>query len=304
MAIAAPRLPPFLFLALAALFWASNLIVGRILHDVVPPIGLSLLRQTVCFAVVLPFAIPHLKGARSVLAQRFGLILFLGVTGIALPHTVIYAALHSTQAINVALLNAAAPVAVLITAWLIAGAKSNVRELVGIAVSLLGTVALITRADAGVLLSLEFYSGDLLAVVAVLCISIYTVVLGARPMELHPAVLLAAMAGVAVVVLIPAAAVEAAIGPPWVLTPRLVVAIVYVGTAPSALALACWNRGLRDVRAPVAGQAIHLVPVFTTVLAVGLLHEPVRAYHVFAFALIVVGVVIANKGISIERWTT
>jgi drug/metabolite transporter (DMT)-like permease len=302
MTIAAPKLPPFLFLALAALFWASNLIVGKILQDKVPPVTLSLLRQIVCLAVVLPFAIPHLKAVRSVLAQRFGLVLLLGATGIALPHTVIYVALHSTQAINVALLNAAAPVAVLIIAWLIARTKSNVREIVGIAVSLLGTVVLITRADAGVLLSLEFYPGDLLAVVAILSISIYTVVLGTRPIELHPAVLLAAMAGVAVMVLIPIAAVEVATGPSWALTPRLLVVIVYVGVAPSALALACWNRGLRDMRAPVAGQAIHLVPVFTVLLAIPVLGEPVHAYHVLAFALIATGVGIANRWVSIGRW--
>ena len=46
----------YLLLVVAMLSWSGNAIVGRALAGVVPPFGLSLMRWTIAFVAVIPFA--------------------------------------------------------------------------------------------------------------------------------------------------------------------------------------------------------------------------------------------------------
>lgn len=283
-----------LFVTLAALLWSTNIVAGKFLSDDIPPVALSLLRQGVCFVVLLPITLAHLGRIAGVVAQRWPIIAILGLTGFAAPQVLTYAALHTTQSINMGIVNSAAPIMVMLIAWMMAQMRSSLREGIGISLSLLGTLFIVAHGAPAALLTLDLVPGDLLAVGAVLCLSIYTVVLMTRPVDIPPAALLGMASGAAVLMLLPAAAFEAAVSGPWTMTPRLMLFIIYMGIGPSALAFGCWNRGLRDLPVAMAGQAIHLIPMFTTVLAIIALDEPLRAYHVAAFGLIILGIGIAN----------
>ncbi len=56
------RLSAFLLLALANLLWSGNWVVGRALRDAFDPVSLNFWRWTVATLVLLPFALPGLRG--------------------------------------------------------------------------------------------------------------------------------------------------------------------------------------------------------------------------------------------------
>jgi drug/metabolite transporter (DMT)-like permease len=52
---------PYLLLSLTSLFWAGNIVLARFVAGHVPPMTLSCVRWIGAFAMLLPFALPHLK---------------------------------------------------------------------------------------------------------------------------------------------------------------------------------------------------------------------------------------------------
>ena len=70
-------------LALANLFWAGNIVLGRGVAGLVPPVALAYIRWTGAFLIGLGFAWPHLKRDWPVLRQQWKLMLLLSATGIA-----------------------------------------------------------------------------------------------------------------------------------------------------------------------------------------------------------------------------
>jgi len=70
--------------------------------------------------------------------------------------------------------------------------------------------------------------------------------------------------------------------------------IAYVGIFASVVAFAAWNYGIRKIGAQTGGQFIHLMPVFSTILAVLFLGERLQGFHLTGIALIVAGILCAT----------
>lgn len=57
---ASRRVSPYLLLTLTPLFWSGNRIVGRALHDDIPPMGMTFFRWLFAVLILAPFALPPL----------------------------------------------------------------------------------------------------------------------------------------------------------------------------------------------------------------------------------------------------
>jgi len=78
-------------------------------------------------------------------------------------------------------------------------------------------------------------------------------------------------------------------------TAPTVLAIAYVAIFPSVGAFVFWNRGVEIIGANRAGVFLHLVPLYSALLATALLGEQLRLYHVVGLGLILVGVKLAAR---------
>ena len=72
-------------------------------------------------------------------------------------------------------------------------------------------------------------------------------------------------------------------------------AILYVSIFPSVIAFAAWNRGVELMGANRSGPFLHLIPVYTALIAALFLGERLAIFHLGGFALILVGVWLASK---------
>ena len=71
-------------------------------------------------------------------------------------------------------------------------------------------------------------------------------------------------------------------------------AIAYTAVLPSFVSYMFFNRGVELIGVGRAGQSIHLMPAFGTVLAVIFLGERIEAYHGVGIALIAGGITLAS----------
>ncbi|MFL5289451.1 MAG: DMT family transporter [Rhodopila sp.] len=282
-------------LAAANLFWAGNIILGRGLAGQVPPIALSYWRWTGAFLIGLAVAWPRLKADLPMMIRHWPMMLLLSATGIACYNTMSYIGLNSTTALNVLLLQSATPLIIIIWAFALFRETPSLRQAAGVLVSLVGVAVIAARGSLAVLAQLQINPGDLWVLSALGVYAFYCVILRKRPM-VHPLSFLVAAMGIGSCMILPLMLWEVASGATIHGGLPSYLGIAYTAVLPSFVAYLFFNRGVELIGAGPAGQSMHLMPLFGSVLAVFFLHERFQFFHAVGIGLIASGILLASAG--------
>lgn len=279
----------YVTLALVMVFWAGNAIVGRAVHDDIPPLTLALIRWTGASIIILPFAWRHMIADREPLLRHWKVVLALALLGVAGFNAFLYSGLHFTSATNGLLLQAAIPAGVLLADRALFSQRAPMEQIVGVLLSTTGVAVVVLRADISLLGGFRFGQGDMLILGGVVVWSLYTSLLRLRP-AVHPLSLVLATFLIAALCMAPLAAIEWMDGRRMTLAPDVLAACAYVAIFPSLLSYLLFNAAVARIGASRAGQTITLMPLFGALLAALLLGEPLHAYHMVGMALILGGI--------------
>ena len=282
-----------LLLTLTMLCWSGSVVVGRAAADLVPPIQFTAFRWIGALLIAAPFAWPHLRADWPALRARWGLVVVLALLGIVSYNILVYRGLHATTAVNALLMQSVMPLAVLVANLVLFRERTGALQTAAIVVSIAGVLTIASAGSMETLRRLTFNPGDGLVLLAVVLYAIYSSILRGRP-AVRPLSLLTATLAVGVAVLIPMAAAERASGA--AMAPGLLawLAVLYASVFASFVATLFYNRGVELVGATKAGQYVHLMPVFGTLLAVAVLNETLHGYHAAGITLIAAGLLLAN----------
>ena len=209
------RLSAFLLLALANLFWSGNWIAGRALRDAFDPVTLNFWRWVVAVVVLMPFALPLMRGKWGEVRRHAGILLLLALTGVALFHSLVYLGLRTTAAVNAVLLNSSLPMFMLLCSWAIERERASPRQILGMLVSLVGILIIICRGDPRALAHLELNAGDAWILLAMPVWGVYSVLLKRRPPQLGGLELLFVISLAGMLMLLPGALIAALSTPPF-----------------------------------------------------------------------------------------
>ena len=282
-------------MACAALLWAGNIVLGRAASVSVPPVGLSFWRWAVAFAIFLPFVLPLVRKQWPVLRREWRLLAILGLLGVAAFHTFLYISVNTTTAINVSLIYAATPALVPLLARLVLSDRIGTRQVAGIVLSSLGIAIVVTRADWDALRALQFTTGDLWMIAAVIGWSLYSVLVKRRPADLHPNAMFAGMMGCGLLMILPFYLWEDLTARTMPLDWNTTWIVGYVAIFASIIAYLCYNRGIELVGPSRAALTAHMLPVFAAILAVIFLGETLHLYHLAGAAAVVIGIVLSGS---------
>ena len=288
------RAAAFALLALANLMWSGNWILGRALRESFDPVALNFWRWLVALAILAPFAARAAWQKRAVVRRHAGLLVFLALAGVVAFQGLVYLGLESTTAINAVLINASAPVFIVLCSWVVDRERAGWRQIAGMLVSFLGVLVIVCQGEAARLLQLEIHRGDAWILLAMPIWGIYSVLVRRVPPELRGGALTFVLAAIGVSILLPLYFASAPRGPLRWPTETEAGAVLYVAVAASVLAFICWNRGVAVVGANAAGFTLPLLPAFGTVLAILGLGESFHAFHAAGFATILAGVLLAT----------
>ena len=288
------RFSPYLLLVLTILFWAGNFNLARAIHVDVPPLGLSFWRWAVAALILLPFAWASMRAALPLARVHWRLVLALAVLGVAGFNSLVYMGLQTTTATNGVLLQSVAPITMILLAGLVLHEESTVMQWLGIVVSLLGVVVIITRADVAVLQHLAFNRGDVWILAATLDWSLYTVLLRKLPEGLKGLPILGFTVGLGALVILPFYLHESLTFQTMPITAVSVASIAYVAIFPSLLSYMFWNHVTHRLGVNRTGQFSHLMPVFGILLATVLLGERLQLFHALGMSLVAAGLLLTN----------
>lgn len=281
---------PYLLLILTALFWAGNFVLGRGIRTLIPPVSLNFWRWFGALVILLPFGIPRIRRQRELLRRNWRLLLFMSIPSVTFFNAFIYTALQSATAMNTVLVNAMTPVFIAVLAWIGLGERMSPRQMFGVVISFTGLVFLITRGEPAVLLTLNFSEGDLWTLGAALSWAVYSVALRKRPEAMDPVAFLTVIVICGLTVLSPFYLLELYREGGFQLAPASFGSIAYVALFPSVLAYIFWNQAVQSVGPNRAGIFIHLMPVFSIVLAFLFLGERLHFFHLAGMSLIFSGI--------------
>lgn len=286
---------PYLLLSLAVLAWAGNWVVGRAMRDDMGPVAMGFWRWALALALILPFSARELRRKWDVVRRNIWWLTVSGAVGAVMFNAMIYVGLQYTATTNSVLFNSVVPVLIVIISGLVLGEKVSIRQVIGILISLIGVLTIVSRGNPSTLAMLQFNRGDVWIMTAMLFWAVYTILLRWRPRELSAIAFLTAMLMFSLPLLLPFYVWELVQRGSFELSALSVTVLAYYATVPSVVAYLMWNYGVAKVGPNRAGLIVHLLPIFAAILAVVFLGERLYAYHYIGTAFVFGGIWLTTR---------
>lgn len=283
-------LPPFLAGVLAMLCYAGTFVSVRDVAGIVPPAGLTFLRCAAAILILYPLCRTSLRAQRPIIRIHWKYLALQGVLIVLCGNGIMFVGLQFTTAINGSLINSAEPVIIVAIAWLMFRDRLSLIQWLGVLVSLAGVLYLIGRGDPEVLLNLDLNIGDVLVFISIVCWGVYAVLMRHVPPELDRMNFLFSILVAGAIAVFPFWILETIYYKPTPLSWTTAAVTIGLALFASIFALLWWNRAVEGLGASRAGLLLHLIPVFTVILAVWLLGEEPFLFHAVGIGLIGIGI--------------
>jgi drug/metabolite transporter (DMT)-like permease len=284
------RIPPYVFLILATLFWAGNFVFGRPLSEALPPFGINLIRWIIACAILVPLTFVREGRIARPASSLWPALIGMSVTGVLLFQALVYLSLKTTMSVNASLISTTTPVMTLLIAAAISTDRLTGRRVLGALLSLVGVAWIVSQGSLGTLLGLSVNSGDLTMLLAALLWAIYTLLSQRVLRALSPLTTTTITVLLALPPLTLIGGYELMTRPPEAITPVLIIGLLYAGTLASIAAFLAWNAGIGRTSPARGAIFLNLVPVFTAGMAVPLLGEHIGATQLLGGLLVILGV--------------
>lgn len=284
----------YLKLFAVAFFWGGTFVAGRFLAGEAHPVSAAFFRFAIASTCLL-FAVWKVEGTLPKLDFRQGLaVVALGLTGVFAYNLFFFNGLTLISASRAALIIALNPVAITLCSALIYRESLPLIRVLGIPLSVIGALVVITKGHPLMILSGDIGRGELLISGCVLSWTLYSIIGKSAMRGLSPlaAVCWSSLAGT-VLLLIPALSYGSfaeALNFPWTAW----LSIGYLGAFGTVIGFLWYFEGIKSIGPSRAAVFINFVPVNGVLLATLLLGEPLDISLLGGGCLVVCGAYLAN----------
>jgi drug/metabolite transporter (DMT)-like permease len=189
-------------------------------------------------------------------------------------------------------------VSIILVCFLLKIEKTNIFQISGLIVSVLGILAIITRLDLNILLTLNFNKGDVYMVIAIISWGIYSAFLKKKTFNIPLLSLVHVVCTFGLIILLPAFLFELAQGKTTEVDSNLIFILLYIAIFPSIGSYYCWAGAVSIIGANRAGIFLSLIPLFSTIFAMIFFNEKFLFFHFIGSILIILGLFLSNKKVT------
>ena len=286
----------YIMLTLCSLFWSGNFIVGKFatLYEV-PPLTLNFFRWLIVWIILIPFTLKDIIKNFKIIKNNFYSIFFMSITSISVFNSIVYYSLNFTQVLNGALMISTIPVLIIFISFIFRTEKINFNQILGVIFSMIGVIIIVSRLDLFKLINLDLNKGDLWLLIAMLSWAIYSTMLRTYKIPLKDLTFISIIVSIGLIFLLPQFLFEyknyqiIQFNFPVILITSYVVLFAGLG------AYIFWNKGVSIVGPNKAGIFLHLMPVFSSFMAIFILNEKLMSFHIIGAVVIIVGIYLSSK---------
>ena len=286
----------YFILILTTIFWSGNFIVGKAASMYqIPPFSLNFYRWFFAGLILLPFTYKELIKKKKYIINNLGFFIVLGITSITIFNSIVYYTLYYTQVISGILMISTIPVWIIFISSILKIEKTNIFQIIGVVFSLTGVIFIITKADLEIIRNLDFNKGDLSMVVAMFSWAVYSALLKSKKYEISQFSLLQVVIITGLIFLTPIYLIEMYLGNVIVIGIPFVLTLTYVVFFPGLASFIFWIKGISIIGSNRSGIFLHLMPIFSTALAIIIFKEKFMLFHLFGAIFIIVGIILSNR---------
>ncbi|MDO5352183.1 MAG: EamA family transporter [Succinatimonas sp.] len=285
----------YLLLVLVCFVWGGTPASGRTLVQQVSPFLITGMRF-VCVGAILGLWLYLVDGKKALYVSKHNLLIlvFMAILGIGLHNTLLFTALTITTATNTALIESIGPTITTILAFLFIGERLSAFGWLGIFISCLGAVCIVSQGSLSLLLALDFNEVDILVVISESMWSIYVVVSWKLTRDIKASQVTAWTSIIGGLFCLILGALSGSLYYED-LTFESWVSFIYLVVASGIFAFIAWNYAVTKVGATKAGAFVYLVPLAGAVIGVSLLDENISLGQILGGVIIVLGMLITVK---------
>ena len=289
----------YVMLVCATLFWAGNFMIGKFAFLTnIPPMSLVFYRWSLVWLILLPFTIKEIIKSKEIILNNLPLLLFLSLTSVGLFNSFTYLSLVHTQVINASLFNTAIPAIIILLCFLFKIEKTNKYQILGLIISVLGILSIITKLNLEIILSLNFNKGDLIMIGGVITWGLYSSFLKRKTFTLPLLTLVHVLCSFGLIFIFPQFIYEFSQGQIIDLDMELFYILIFLALFPSIGSYYCWAGAVSIIGANRAGIFLSLIPLFSTIMAIFFYKEQFQFFHLIGAILIILGLFLSNKEIK------
>ena len=286
----------YIFLVLCTLFWAGNFIVGKVasLFEI-PPFSLNFYRWLIAFIILFPFTYTKITENFHEIKKKIIPLSIMGFTSITIFNSVVYYSLNFTQVLNGVLMISTIPVLIIFFSSCFTNEKIKINQILGVITSLIGVLIIITKFQLNTLLSLNLNKGDLWILVAMISWATYSIMVKEKKINLDPLALLQTLIFIGLIFLIPFYLYELLNAQFLKLNIPVLLTVGYVVIFAGIGAYIFWIGAIKIIGPSRSGVFLHLMPVFSSLMAIFLLGERLANFHIFGALFILTGIIVSTK---------
>jgi drug/metabolite transporter (DMT)-like permease len=211
----------------------------------------------------------------------------LGIIGF---NFLLYEALQYTTSMNASLISSINPVIIVLFSSLLLKERISFRSGIGLLISLLGVLIVLTQGKLQHVFHMNFNKGDIFVLGAILVWTFYSI-LGKNMKSIPPISATAVSVVFGLLMMLPFVMVS---GIPYPLSNQSIMGLLYFGIFPSVASFIFWNVALRHTDASRAGIYINFIPVFTAVINL-VLEKTINFIQVVGGIFVFIGVYLTSK---------
>ena len=293
----------YLLLSLATIFWGIQPLCIKILVQNWTPPALTtfryLLRSTILFIII------YLKKEQKFIPPKHCIVrlILMGLTGIGINNVAQFTGLQYSSITNCTLIAATGPAITALIATIFIHERLNFIQWIGIFISFIGVIFLITKGSIDVLLNFNFNPGDTLFFICQIVWALYSI-LGLKIMNYLSAIAVTAWSGLIGAIEV---AIYAYFSGQLYYTP-----LDSLGYMSFAFVVICggvgsmlfWNIGVKNAGPSIAAIFSNLTPIFGMICGAIFLKEDIGYIQLSGALFIFLGVYITTHSQKIIKCFT
>ena len=289
------KLIPYLEALFAVVVWGTSFIATKIAVGEISPTAVVWLRFTIGLPILL-VAVVMRKQFAFPKGNEWWYFALLGFLGITFHQWLQSNGLKTAQASTTAWIVATSPVFIAILGWLILKEKLTWLQSSGIALAMLGVIAVVSKGELSNIAIGKFGSyGDFLNLISAINWAVFSI-LSRRGLKNHPSTMMTLWIMTIGWLLTSVAFV---VNKNYIDVPLLDlrgwVAIIFLGIFTTGLAYITWFDALAQLPAAQTGAFLFVEPLTSMVVAAIILNEKITLVSVLGGAIILVGIWLVNR---------
>jgi drug/metabolite transporter (DMT)-like permease len=276
-------------LIIATLLWGGNYICGRFLGQALPSTLLNTIRWAISTLILV--GIMAVSKKKLPIFSKWKELLVLGFFGVFAFSTLNYMGLRSISASQAGMISAGIPVAILIFTPIVLKEQVKLKAWIGTVISIAGVIILLLGKHQAI--SQGTIIGNMEIVLSCLAWGLYTVLGKRYGKQIDPLTITAGSAFYGTI--LSAVSCIGTVKTNMIhMSTNAWLAVFYVSTFASVGAYFSWNAGVKIVGAGKAAPFINLLPVWTVIFGVLILHEQISLMSLIGGIITIIGAVLAS----------